>query len=52
MMGLLVETRRTAGGHRLYDESVFERLNGIIALKAQRKSLAHIREYYAKLDAG
>ena len=51
-MGLLVEARRTGGGHRLYDESVFERLNGIIALKAQHKSLAHIREYYAKLDAG
>ncbi|MDP6047151.1 MAG: MerR family transcriptional regulator, partial [Phycisphaerae bacterium] len=52
MMGLLIEVRRTKGGHRLYDESVFERLSGIIALKAQHKSLAHIREYYAKLDAG
>jgi hypothetical protein len=51
-MGLLIEVRRTDGGHRLYDESVFERLSGIIALKAQHKSLAHIREYYAKLDAG
>ena len=51
-MGLLVEARRTDGGHRLYDESVFERLNGIIALKAQHKSLAYIREYYAKSDAG
>jgi len=51
-MGLLIEARRTDGGHRLYDESVFERLSGIIALKAQHKSLAHIREYYAKLDAG
>ncbi|MCP4375230.1 MAG: MerR family transcriptional regulator [bacterium] len=51
-MGLLVEARRSAGGHRLYDESVFERLNGIIVLKAQHKSLAYIREYYAKLDAG
>ena len=51
-MGLLVEARRTDGGHRLYDESVFERLNGIIALKAQHKSLAYIREYYAKSGAG
>ena len=51
-MGLLIEVRRTDGGHRLYDESVFERLNGVIALKAQHKSLAHIREYYAKLDTG
>jgi hypothetical protein len=51
-MGLLIEVRRTDGGHRLYDESVFDRLNGIMALKAQHKSLAYIREYYAKLDAG
>jgi len=51
-MGLLIEARRTDGGHRLYDEAVFERLNGIIALKAQQKSLAYIREYYAKSGAG
>ena len=51
-MGLLIEARRSAGGHRLYDESVFDRLNGIMALKAQHKSLAYIRAYYAKLDAG
>jgi len=51
-MGLLVESRRTDGGHRLYDESVFERLNGIMALKAQHKSLAYIREYYRKPGAG
>jgi hypothetical protein len=51
-MGLLIEARRTDGGHRLYDEAVFERLSGIIALKAQHKSLAYIREYYAKSDAG
>lgn len=51
-MGLLIEARRSAGGHRLYAESVFERLNGIMALKAQNKSLAYIREYYAKSDAG
>ena len=51
-MGLLVEARRTDGGHRLYDELVFERLNGIMALKAQHKSLAYIREYYAKSGAG
>ena len=51
-MGLLVEARRTDGGHRLYDELVFDRLNGIMALKAQHKSLAYIREYYAKSGAG
>ena len=51
-MGLLIEARRTDGGHRLYDESVFERLNGVLALKAQHKSLAYIRDYYAKSDTG
>jgi hypothetical protein len=51
-MGLLIEARRTDGGHRLYDESVFERLNGVLALKAQHKSLAYIREYFAKSDTG
>jgi len=49
-MGLLSECSWTPGGHRLYDESAFERLNGIAMLKAQRKSLAYIREYFAKLD--
>gem|GEM_PF-726036 len=52
VMGLLVEARRSAGGHRLYDESVFNRLNEIMALKAQHKSLAYIREYYAKSGSG
>jgi len=51
-MGLLSESCWTRGGHRLYDESAFERLNGIAGLKAQRKSLAYIKEYFAKLDAG
>ena len=50
-MGLLPESRWTAGGHRLYDESTFERLNKIAELKAQRKSLACIREYFAGLDS-
>lgn len=50
-MGLLPESRWTVGGHRLYDESTFERLNKIIELKAQRKSLACIRDYFAGLDS-
>ena len=45
-MGLLQETKWTAGGHRLYDESVFERLDTIAELKAQSKSLHDIREYF------
>ena len=50
-MGLLRECRWTAGGHRLYDESVFERLDQIAELKARRRSLQDIREYFARLDS-
>ena len=46
-MGLLVESRWTNGGHRLYDESVFERLDQIADLKRQHKSMEHIREHFA-----
>lgn len=49
-MGLLHETDWTRGGHRLYDEDVFERLNRIAEFKAKRKSLAFIRKYFAHLD--
>jgi hypothetical protein len=49
-MGLLQETRWTAGGHRLYDESVFGRLDTIAELKGQRMSLQDIREHFAQLD--
>jgi len=49
-MGLLREHCWTEGGHRLYDESVFERLDGISELKAQRKSLRYIRQHFALLD--
>ena len=49
-MGLLQESRWTAGGHRLYDESAFERLEEIAELKAQNKSLRDIREHFARLD--
>ena len=47
-MGLLVESRWTNGGHRLYDESVFERLDRIAELKSQHKSMEHIREHFAR----
>jgi len=46
-MGLLEERRWTPGGHRLYDESVFERLDRIAELKAQNKSLQDIRAFFA-----
>jgi len=41
-MGLIEETDWTEGGHRLYDESVFERLSKILELRKSR-TLAEIR---------
>jgi DNA-binding transcriptional MerR regulator len=43
IMGLIQEASWTDGGHRLYDESVFERLSKIIQLR-KTKTLAEIRE--------
>ncbi len=41
IMGLIREAEWTEGGHRLYDESVFERLSRIVELK-KTKSLTEI----------
>jgi len=41
-MGLIREAQWTEGGHRLYDESVFEKLSRIIQLK-KTKTLSEIR---------
>jgi len=49
-MGLIREAKWTEGGHRLYDESVFERLARIIELK-KTKTLSEIREILMKEDA-
>jgi DNA-binding transcriptional MerR regulator len=43
IMGLISETKWTEGGHRLYDESVFERLAEIRKLKRE-KTLVEIRQ--------
>jgi DNA-binding transcriptional MerR regulator len=42
IMGLIHEAQWTEGGHRLYDESVFERLSEIIRLR-KTKTLSEIR---------
>ena len=42
IMGLIKESEWTEGGHRLYDESVFDRLAMIARLK-ETKSLSEIR---------
>jgi DNA-binding transcriptional MerR regulator len=49
IMGLIREVKWTEGGHRLYDESVFERLSEIIRLR-KTKTLSEIREALSKKD--
>ena len=46
-MGLIRERQWTEGGHRLYDESVFEKLSKIIELK-KTKTLSEIRRIFKK----
>ena len=47
IMGLIQEAKWTDGGHRLYDESVFERLSQIIQLR-KKKALMEIRKIFAE----
>ena len=47
IMGLIREAQWTEGGHRVYDESVFERLSRIIELK-KTKTLWEIRQILTK----
>ena len=42
IMGLIREAEWTEGGHRLYDETVFDRLSRIMELK-ERMSLTEVR---------
>ncbi len=51
IMGLLHETRWTPGGHRLFGEDVFHRLQIITEMKSRNRSLQEIREYFERLDA-
>jgi DNA-binding transcriptional MerR regulator len=46
-MGLIREAQWTEGGHRLYDETVFERLSKIIELR-KTKTLWEIRQILNK----
>jgi DNA-binding transcriptional MerR regulator len=50
IMGLIREAEWTEGGHRLYDESVFEKLSKIIDLK-KTKTLSEIRRILSKEEA-
>jgi len=49
-MGLITEARRTAGGHRLYEASVFARLDLIEEMKRQKRTMREIRTHLARLD--
>ena len=50
-MGLIRESDWTDGGHRLYDESVFERLWRIQELR-KTKTLSEIRELLSRESIG
>lgn len=49
IMGLIREARWTEGGHRLYDESVFERLSEILQLR-KTNTLSQIRQILSKRE--
>ena len=51
IMGLIHEAQWTAGGHRLYDESVFQRLSKIMQFK-KTKTLFEIRQILNREDSG
>ena len=49
-MGLLPEIEWTRGGHRLYDETVFARLDKIAELKARNAPMERIRTCLERFD--
>jgi predicted transcriptional regulator len=49
-MGLITESRRSGGGHRLYGEEVFTRLDLIARMKGRRKSMREIQRQCLRLD--
>ena len=44
LAGLINEARRTVSGHRLYDESVFDRLEQIKVLQSKNYTLFQIKK--------
>ena len=43
LAGLIVEAKRTASGHRLYDESVFDALDRIKRYQSENLTLSEIK---------
>lgn len=48
LAGLIREARRTPSGHRLYEESVFERLEKIKVLQSKHYTLMQIKKLLEK----
>lgn len=44
LTGLILEARRTASGHRLYDETVFDRIEQIKILQGKNYTLYQIKK--------
>lgn len=44
LAGLIYEARRTVSGHRLYDESVFDRIEQIKVLQSKNYTLYQIKK--------
>ena len=48
LAGLISEARRTASGHRLYDESVFDQIEKIKVLQSKHYTLLQIKKIIEK----
>ena len=48
LAGLISEARRTSSGHRLYDETVFDRLEKIKVLQSKNYTLLQIKKILEK----
>ena len=48
LTGLITEARRTPSGHRLYDESVFDRLEQVKVLQQKHYTLQQIKKILEK----
>lgn len=51
-MGLIRESKWTDGGHRLYGEDAFVRLEEIIEMKRRNRSMDDIRRHFEQLNTG
>ena len=48
LAGLISEARRTPSGHRLYDETVFDKLEKVKVLQAKHYTLMQIKKILEK----